>query len=305
MNTIFPKRAFLLVASAALATFYSAISAQAETLSPATVETNTTLTSSQALDASMAQGDLVFTTARDTTLTPMTQVEDSQLVAPEDLAVVSEQPEASMAPTELSQTELDSNPEMVTVGLASEAPVLRSAVELTDSPAVSQTTPFSEAEALPAAPQEVAQTVVRPGRATRSGSSYIGIGGNIGLGEGDTALGEASFAVISKIGLTNRFSVRPSLLLEDDVTILVPVTVDFTRRGVEVTDDVGFRAAPYVGAGVAISTADDTTFDLLLSGGVDVPVSPNLTATAAINATIFDNAAVGLLLGIGYNFAGF
>jgi len=41
--------------------------------------------------------------------------------------------------------------------------------------------------------------------------SYIGVAGNIGLGEGDTALGESSFAVIS-IGLTPTFLYVPSLL---------------------------------------------------------------------------------------------
>ncbi|HEY9674073.1 MAG TPA: hypothetical protein V6D11_21725, partial [Waterburya sp.] len=67
-------------------------------------------------------------------------------------------------------------------------------------------------------------TDVSPGRATRSGSSYIGIGGNIGLGTGDTALGEGSFAVISKIGLTRYFSVRPTVFIDDDPTILIPLT---------------------------------------------------------------------------------
>jgi len=78
-------------------------------------------------------------------------------------------------------------------------------------------------------------------------------GGNIGIGSGDTALGEGSFAVISKIGLLRSFSVRPSLLFSDDVTILLPVTYDFSF-GEGPTETFGFTAAPYVGIGAAIST---------------------------------------------------
>lgn len=146
--------------------------------------------------------------------------------------------------------------------------------------------------------------VITPGRSTRSGSSYFGVGGNIGLGDGDTAIGEGSFAILSKIGLTRDFSVRPSVLIEDNVTILLPLTYDFTF-GEGPTGELGFTAAPFLGAGAAISTGDDTSVDLLLTGGIDVPLSPQFTATASVNASVTGNVAVGLLLGIGYNFSGF
>jgi hypothetical protein len=147
-------------------------------------------------------------------------------------------------------------------------------------------------------------TTVTPGRATRSGSSYFGVGGNIGIGSGDTALGDGSFAVLSKIGLTRSFSVRPSLLISDDVTILLPITYDF-RFGEGPTGGLGFSAAPFVGIGPAITTGGGGDVDLLLTGGVDVPISSQFTATASVNATVTGNPAVGILLGIGYNFAGF
>ncbi|GAB4375505.1 MAG: hypothetical protein Kow00121_21300 [Elainellaceae cyanobacterium] len=156
--------------------------------------------------------------------------------------------------------------------------------------------------------EPVAQVLddVSPGRATRSSPSYIGIGGNIGLGEGDTALGDSSFAVFSKIGLTNYLSVRPSILIEDDPTILLPLTVDFVPGVTDATEDVsgeiGLRVSPYVGAGIAISTSEEGAVDFLATGGVDVPISSRFTANASVNATLFDNAAVGLMLGVGYNF---
>lgn len=149
--------------------------------------------------------------------------------------------------------------------------------------------------------QPLAQTTVSPGRSTQSGSSYVGIGGNIGIGTGDTALGRGSFAVISKIGLTRNFSVRPSVLFGDSTTILVPVTYDFSF-GEGPTSNLGFSAAPYLGAGVAISTGNNSNVGFLLTGGIDVPLSSQFTATAAVNASLSGNTAVGILVGVGYNF---
>ncbi len=149
--------------------------------------------------------------------------------------------------------------------------------------------------------QPLGQTTVSPGRSTKSGSSYVGIGGNIGIGNGDTALGRGSFSVISKIGLTENFSVRPSVLFGDSTTILIPVTYDF-NFGEGPTSSFGFSAAPYLGAGVSVSTGNNSNVGLLLTGGIDVPLSSQFTATAAINASVTGNAAVGLLLGVGYNF---
>jgi len=145
---------------------------------------------------------------------------------------------------------------------------------------------------------------VAPGRATNSGSSYFGIGANIGIGDGDTQIGQGSFAVISKIGLTRNFSVRPSALFGDDVTVLVPVTYDFSF-GEGPTAGLGFTAAPFLGIGAAITTGDDVSADLLLTGGIDVPLTPQFTATASVNASVTGNPAIGLLVGVGYNFSGF
>ena len=179
-------------------------------------------------------------------------------------------------------------------------PVSTSASALTNQPKLAQK-PATVSEK----PQILAQpagTTVRPGRTTRSGPSYIGIGGNLGFG-GDTALGDGSFAIISKIGLTNNFSVRPTVLFRDNVTVLVPVTYDFvSQNAVEVSDDFVITAAPYAGAGVAFSTGDNSNFGFLISGGVDVPISRNFTATAGLNIGFLDGAEVGLLLGVGYTF---
>ncbi|MEG4805707.1 hypothetical protein QUB63_34605 [Microcoleus sp. ARI1-B5] len=178
-------------------------------------------------------------------------------------------------------------------------PVSTSASALTNQPKLAQK-PATVSEK----PQILAQpgSTIRPGRATRSGPSYIGIGANIGFG-GDSALGDTSFAILSKIGLTNNFSVRPSVLFRDNLTVLVPVTYDFvSKEAVEVSDDFVITAAPYLGAGVALSTGDNGHFGFLISGGVDVPLSTNFTATAGLNVGFLDGTNVGLLVGVGYTF---
>lgn len=143
-------------------------------------------------------------------------------------------------------------------------------------------------------------TTIDPGRRTRGGSSYIGIGGNIGLG-GDSALSDGNFMVLSKIGLTRVLSARPAAVIGDNTAILIPVTYDFSFSSVDPFSEP-LPIAPYVGAGVAIETSDDADIAFLLTGGVDVPISSRFTATAAVNAAFFDDIDVGLAIGIGYNF---
>jgi hypothetical protein len=171
------------------------------------------------------------------------------------------------------------------------------------------TTPDTTPSTTPGPSQQVAPTGTQelaPGRANRSGSSYLGIGGNIGIGDGDSGLSNSGFAVISKIGLTRDFSVRPSVLLNDGrVTVLAPVTYEFGNVSDSLGGAGGFNVNPYLGLGVGIGTGDDSNTGLLVTGGVDVPVGGNFTATGAVNAVVTGDTAVGILLGVGYNFAGF
>lgn len=150
------------------------------------------------------------------------------------------------------------------------------------------------------APKKVAQFT--PGRTTRSGPSYIGVGGFIGFDD-DSALGDGAFSVLSKIGITRNFSIRPSVLFDDDAVFLIPLTIDFPVDDVADTGVQKISVAPYLGGGVSINTADDSDVGFLLTGGVDVPVSRKITATGGVNIGFSDdNTDVGLLLGVGYNF---
>lgn len=154
-------------------------------------------------------------------------------------------------------------------------------------------------------PTEPTSGEVDPGRATRGGSSYIGIGGNIGLSGGETAIGLGNFTVISKIGITNAVSARPSVLIGDDTAILIPVTYDFNLRSTGVDAEAISTFAPYVGAGLAIATGDNSDVGPMLTAGVDVPIANQFTANAGVNVGFLDDTSVGLVLGVGYNFAGF
>jgi hypothetical protein len=162
----------------------------------------------------------------------------------------------------------------------------------------------SESTSQPAA-KTVAQADIDPGRPTRGGRSYIGLAGNIGLSGSESALGDGNFAVISKIGLTNAISVRPSAILGDNTTILVPLTYDFSFQQAADPFSEPLPIAPYVGVGAAIKTGDNSEAAFLLSGGIDVPLTSQFTGTIGVNAGFFENTDIGLLVGVGYNFSGF
>jgi hypothetical protein len=135
-------------------------------------------------------------------------------------------------------------------------------------------------------------------RSTRSGPSYLGVGANFGL-TGGSDLGGTSFAVISKLGLTEVISVRPSvLILRDFATILLPVTYDLAPQ--QPFGD--FQFSPYLGGGVAINTGSNSSVGLLLTGGVDIPLSSAFTINVAANLAFLRTTDLGILVGIGYNF---
>lgn len=167
------------------------------------------------------------------------------------------------------------------------------------------TTTFKIADtiATPATPKKrvVAQTAIDPGRATVSGSSYIGVGGNLGI-TGNSALSDTNFAVISKIGLTRNISVRPGVIIGDNPVVLLPVTVDFPVRPVPGASRISF--APYIGGGAAITTGDNTDVGGLITAGVDVPLTPRITANAGANLAFLNDTDFGIFLGVGYNFNG-
>lgn len=179
--------------------------------------------------------------------------------------------------------------------------VSTSATQLTAQP---ETVPQAEV-----APEQADMTVaqdlenVDPGRATRGGRSYVGIGGNLGL-SGGTGIGQGGFLINSKIGLTRAISFRPSVIIGESTDFLLPLTYDFFLQSADPFEPIPF--APFVGGGVAFSTSDDNTVGFLLTGGADVPLSRQFVANATVNAGFFgDTTSIGIAIGVGYQFSGF
>jgi hypothetical protein len=217
--------------------------------------------------------------------------------ATEDVTQAPEAPEAEG----VQQTAESTSPEITT-----ELPNFETSADLlvptesTNTAPIAQTLP-SEEEVLPT-PEEATpdEGELDPGRGTRSGPSYVGVGGNFGT-VGDSSVGDSGLIVYSKIGLTRFFSVRPAIATDfsEDATFLLPATLDVAP--IRINNDI--RLAPYFGGGAAVSTQGD--FGPLVVGGVDLPVTSNLTATAGINLAILDPVDLGVFVGIGYNFSGF
>jgi hypothetical protein len=182
--------------------------------------------------------------------------------------------------------------------------VATTSAAFTDSTA-STTTTKNQSVSNQSPSKQIAQADINPGRVTRGGYSYVGVAGNIGIGGGDSSLGDGNFAVTSKIGLTRNISVRPSGVFSDNSAILIPVTYDFSVQSSEDPFAEPLPFAPYIGVGAAIKTGNKSRIGFLVSGGIDVPLNQQFTATAAVNAAFFDQTDIGLLLGIGYNFRGF
>lgn len=85
----------------------------------------------------------------------------------------------------------------------------------------------------------------------RSSGSYIGIGGNIGLSGGQTALSEGAFTLVNSTQIFEYLSIRSSTVFGDDITSAIALTGQYA-----IPNGQGRTiATPFVGGGVSI--ADD------------------------------------------------
>ncbi len=143
-------------------------------------------------------------------------------------------------------------------------------------------------------PVELAQARRRTRNAV-VGSDFIGIGADFGYAE------DVSFAVISKLSLTDKIAVRPSVLVSDNVAVIVPITYEFNNYS---TDVAGFRLLPYAGVGASYQESDgnNENLNLLLTAGADVPLSQQFTLNAQANFGVLNDSEFGVTVGVGYNF---
>lgn len=137
-----------------------------------------------------------------------------------------------------------------------------------------------------------------------TGQNYLGVGGSFGLIE--DAYGDfGAFAAISKLKLftlteSNDVSIRPSVLVGSDVTFVVPFTLDINIGSLEDAEILGRRFVPYGGPGFTFTT-DTDVFYFTLTGGLDIPFE-QFTVNTEVNVGFLDDIALGVILGIGYNF---
>jgi hypothetical protein len=242
----------------------------------------------------------------DTTIpeeTPPTQGSETQNNPPIDTTIPEETP-----PTQGSETQ--NNPPIDTT-IPEETPPTQDSETQKKPPTQDSETqkkpPTQDSETQkkpPTTPPENRTIPSQAGELLPEGTTrnYIGVGGNIGL-SGDTALGKSAFTIFSKIALTNNFSFRPAAVLSNKAVIALPITFDFPIEP-SITDfgEPQISFAPYIGGGAAISTGDNSSVGFLVTGGLDVRLSPEFTATAGVNVGFLDKTDVGLLFGIGYNF---
>jgi hypothetical protein len=158
---------------------------------------------------------------------------------------------------------------------------------------------------LPETNTEIAQTDINLGRLTRHEYGYIGAGVNLGFNGNDaTPVGDIGFLINSKVALNPNLSLRPGLIIGDNIAFLVPVTYDFTLSGDDPFDPSPF--VPYAGGGLVISNEDDNSLGVLLTGGLDYRISKRFVGNAALNVGFLTGRTdLGLTLSIGYILTGY
>ncbi len=303
---IFFSRVSSLVGVAALTIVCGGLSAQAETTNVATGSSVTPLasestesltTQTEPTANTLAQVASAAESSATATLESTAQVLDAQPTNSE-LPTLLAGEIVTIADTSAQQSEVTPTPSDHAADSAALAPKVTAQASGTDLtvPSASQT-PEATSDAAPVA--QVTIPEVEPGTATRSSSSYFGIGGNFGI-TGDSAIGNQSLAIFSKIGLNSFLSVRPSALIDfdNDATFLIPLTFDLPT-----ISPLGLGIGPYVGGGFAASTDDGVGGAII--AGIDAPLTSRFTVNAGVNVGFVGDVDLGVQVGIGYNFFGF
>lgn len=127
-------------------------------------------------------------------------------------------------------------------------------------------------------------------------SDFLGLGVSLGTGDGDGSLEELGLAGISKLSFAPQVSVRPTIVVNDSVGVLAPVTFNFQSP----VDVLNANLYPYVGGGIAINATEDDVAPLI-SAGVDIPFSERFTLNGQTNITVADDITLHFMFGLGYN----
>jgi hypothetical protein len=133
--------------------------------------------------------------------------------------------------------------------------------------------------------------------------SYIGVGGNLGISGDATGIKDNNFAILGKTAFTENFALHDATTIFGDSTATSALAL---TGSIPIRNGAGqVIASPFIGGGTLIRVTSKFKLDPLLSAGVDVPISKDLTGTFRVNVGFINNDTdAGLLIGIGYNYSG-
>ena len=133
-------------------------------------------------------------------------------------------------------------------------------------------------------------------------NSYIGIGSALGLGGNTTSLGSGGLVILSKLKFTDSLSLHDATIIlgNSAATSMIILSADFP-----IFNNSGQTIiSPFIGGGAMLRYDRGLYISPAISGGIDIPISRNLTGTLRINAGFPSNrnTDVGILVGAGYSF---
>ncbi|RUS96646.1 hypothetical protein DSM106972_086690 [Dulcicalothrix desertica PCC 7102] len=133
--------------------------------------------------------------------------------------------------------------------------------------------------------------------------SYIGIGANFGISGDTTGITDTNFTILGKTAFTENFALYDATTIFGDSTATSALAL---TGSIPIKNSAGqVIASPFIGGGALIRVTSKFQLDPLLAGGVDIPISQNITATVRVNVGFIGNETdAGLLIGVGYNYTG-
>lgn len=134
--------------------------------------------------------------------------------------------------------------------------------------------------------------------------SYIGIGGAIGLGGNNSALGTGGLTILTKVGFNDNLSLHDATIIfgSSAPTSMIILTADFPIRN----SSGEIIGSPFIGGGAMLKYSNGVSISPAISGGVDLALSKDSIGTVRLNAGFPSDRPtdLGLLVGVGYKFGG-
>ncbi|WP_373546958.1 hypothetical protein [Chamaesiphon sp.] len=127
--------------------------------------------------------------------------------------------------------------------------------------------------------------------------SYVGIGGATGLQGTTTSLSSGGFALLSKRVLTENLAIHSA-------NTIFGSSVSASAIALTYNQPIDRLFTPFLGGGIMTYYENGVRIVPLITGGVDLSISEQLTGTIRTNVGFVSDrqADVGILFGIGLNY---